>query len=162
MSATGQRLSLASVTGGTRVAVPTVTTVAGTQLAATVPSEATVSAGAVSFSRAGSYQWPFSADGFSGSFVLKVTSDVPDENAHAGASSCVQAGKVWVVVERDTGRQQGGCASEFGTGLEALTSAGFHPDRDWLRHGHRRLPEPGRGRQLLVVLACHRPDLEGR
>jgi len=127
VSATGQRLSLASVTGGTRVEVPTVTTMAGAQLAATVPSEATVSAGTVSFTHAGSYQWPFSADGFSGSFVLKVTSDVPDENAHAGASSCVQAGKVWVVVERDTGRQQGGCASKFATGLEALTSAGFTP-----------------------------------
>jgi len=127
VSAAGQELSLASVAGGARVEVPTVTTTAGKQWAATIPSEATVNAGAVSFSRAGSYRWPFSAGSFSGSFVLTVTSDVPDANAHAGASSCVQAGKVWVVLERDTGRQQGGCASKFGTGLEALTSAGFTP-----------------------------------
>jgi Leucine-rich repeat (LRR) protein len=127
VSATGQKLHLESVAGGAAVAVPTVTTVAGRQVAATVPSEATTTAGVISFGHAGIYQWPFATDGFTGSFTLHVTSDVPDPKAHAGASACVNAGRVWVVVERDTGRQQGGCATRFGTGLEALASAGFTP-----------------------------------
>ncbi len=40
------------------------------------------------------------------------------------AAVCTQAGNVWVHVELD-GDVGGGCATEFATGLEALTSAGF-------------------------------------
>ena len=37
---------------------------------------------------------------------------------------CLLAGNVWVVVEHDNGTVTG-CATEFGTGFEALTSAGI-------------------------------------
>lgn len=127
VSAEGQRLSLEPVAGGVAVQAPTVTTVSGTQVAATAPDGATTSSGKVTFARAGRYQWAFRTNGFSGSFTQVVTSDVPDAGAHTGAAACVQSGKVWVVVERDTGSQQGGCATQFSTGLEALASAGFAP-----------------------------------
>lgn len=127
VSAADQKLTLAAVAGGAQVAIPKVTTRSGESVAASVPSSATTSGAGVSFSRAGTYQWPFSVGEFSGSFSLKVTSDVTDDKAHAGASACVNAGRVWVVVERDTGLNQGGCATKFSTGLEALTSAGFAP-----------------------------------
>lgn len=40
------------------------------------------------------------------------------------AKSCIDAGNVWVHIENDDATD-GGCATEFGTGFEALTSAGF-------------------------------------
>lgn len=39
-------------------------------------------------------------------------------------AACLEAGNVWVHVELDD-TVGGGCATEFGTGIEALTSAGF-------------------------------------
>lgn len=125
VTAAGQQIGLASVRGGATVTIPTVITQSGAALAASVPSGATVRGTTVSFDRAGSYEWPFNSEGFSGKFVLTVTSDVADTSVHDAASACVGSGKVWVVVERDTGRQQGGCAAKFSTGLEALASAGF-------------------------------------
>lgn len=125
VTATGQQIGLTSVRGGVPVTIPTVTMRTGAALTASAPSGATVTGTTASFTHAGRYEWPFSSDGFSGKFVLTVTSDVPDVGAHDGASGCVRSGKVWVVVERDTGRQLGGCAAKFSTGLEALTSAGF-------------------------------------
>lgn len=127
LSAKAQTLTLADVAGGAVVEVPSVTTVAGAKVAATLPDGAIASDGGASFRRAGTYRWPFASGDFTGAFTQVVTSDVAEPDAQAGASDCVSAGKVWVVVERDTGLQQGGCASKFGTGLEALTSAGFTP-----------------------------------
>ncbi|MDO5737120.1 MAG: hypothetical protein Q4P15_11670 [Propionibacteriaceae bacterium] len=40
------------------------------------------------------------------------------------AAACLEAGNVWVHVELDE-TVSGGCATAFGTGLEALASAGF-------------------------------------
>jgi len=127
LSATSQSLTLPDVAGGAVVEIPSVTTVSGAKVAASLPEGATASGGGASFSRAGTYRWPFASGGFSGAFRQVVTSDVAEPDAQSGASACVAAGKVWVVVERDTGMQQGGCASTFGTGLEALKSAGFTP-----------------------------------
>lgn len=45
-------------------------------------------------------------------------------NAQA-ADACLAAKNVWVLVEDEAGTQSGGCATEFGTGLQALRSAGF-------------------------------------
>lgn len=45
--------------------------------------------------------------------------------AQVTASQCLAAKNVWVVVERADGAQEGGCATQFGTGMEALASAGF-------------------------------------
>ncbi|NHB84505.1 hypothetical protein G7085_07540 [Tessaracoccus sp. HDW20] len=55
----------------------------------------------------------------------RVTSDRVDEGVNEPAAACVAAGNVWVTVERDTGLRDGGCATQFRTGLEALASAGF-------------------------------------
>lgn len=44
--------------------------------------------------------------------------------AAAESDDCVAAGNVWVVVEHDDATI-GGCATEFGDGLEALNSAGI-------------------------------------
>lgn len=125
LSAKAQTLTLADVAGGAVIEVPSVTTVAGTKVAATLPDGAVGSDSGASFRRAGTYRWQFASAEFAGAFTQVVTSDVAEPDAQAGASACVSAGKVWVVVERDTGMQQGGCASKFGTGLEALASAGF-------------------------------------
>jgi|GEM_PF-1589343 len=125
LSATSQALTLAEVAGGVAVEVPSVTTVAGAKVTASLPDGAVASDSGASFRRAGTYRWPFASGDFTGAFSQVVTSDVAEPDAQAGASECVSAGKVWVVVERDTGLQQGGCASKFGTGLEALVSAGF-------------------------------------
>lgn len=129
VSATGQVLTLADTSGGVEVTRPSVTNLRGTKVFAQAPAGATAAGTGVIFARAGSYLWPFSEGSFSGTFRQRVTTDVVDDPGatHAGAAACVQAGKVWVVVERDTGLQSGGCASAFGTGLEALQSAGFAP-----------------------------------
>lgn len=59
--------------------------------------------------------------------ILTALAPIPSANAEAfpEATGCLAAGNVWVLVERDTGAQAGGCATEFGDGLEALQSAGF-------------------------------------
>lgn len=41
---------------------------------------------------------------------------------------CLEAGNVWVVVQPDQDSSWTGCATEFSTGLAALTSAGFSTD----------------------------------
>ena len=46
------------------------------------------------------------------------------------ANACLAAKKVWVLVEDEAGQQSGGCATEFGTGLQALRSAGFEVTGD--------------------------------
>lgn len=59
--------------------------------------------------------------------VLGLGVAVPVLNAAADASpaaTCVQADNVWVLVQFDD-ETKGGCATEFGDGLEALASAGF-------------------------------------
>jgi Leucine-rich repeat (LRR) protein len=127
LGATSQSLTLPDVAGGAAVEIPSVTTVPGAKVAASLPEGAVASGSGASFRRAGTYRWPFASGSFSGAFRQVVTSDVAEPDAQSGASACVAAGKVWVVVERDTGLQQGGCASAFGTGLEALKSAGFTP-----------------------------------
>lgn len=48
----------------------------------------------------------------------------PNAAANGTASSCLADGNVWVVVEHDSGTADG-CATEFGSGIEALTSAGI-------------------------------------
>lgn len=55
---------------------------------------------------------------------------IPLINASADPSpttACLDAGNVWVHVEVDD-NVRGGCASAFGSGIEALTSAGFDVD----------------------------------
>lgn len=42
----------------------------------------------------------------------------------SAAATCVEANNVWVLVQFDD-TTEGGCATEFATGLEALASAGF-------------------------------------
>lgn len=125
LSATGQRLALPDVRGGVVVDVPTAVGVDGTQVRADLPDGATAQDDGAVFALAGDYRWPFEDGGFSGNFAQRVTTDLVDPEANAGAPACVRAGNVWVVVERDTGLQKGGCATEFRTGLQALRSAGF-------------------------------------
>lgn len=48
---------------------------------------------------------------------------------NAAATQCLKQKRVWVVVQKDTATTTGGCASKFGTGLEALQSAGFSVHR---------------------------------
>ncbi|MSS46093.1 hypothetical protein FYJ43_08605 [Cutibacterium sp. WCA-380-WT-3A] len=43
----------------------------------------------------------------------------------SGTTKCVADQNVWVYVEQRDGTSKGACASRFGTGLEALESAGF-------------------------------------
>ncbi|MGD8215615.1 leucine-rich repeat domain-containing protein [Aestuariimicrobium sp. Y1814] len=59
--------------------------------------------------------------------VLSLTSLINPGTASAeddDAAACLAAGNVWVVVQDYSGTT-GGCATEFGDGLEALRSAGF-------------------------------------
>lgn len=44
------------------------------------------------------------------------------------ARDCVEADLVWVSVDFDDSTNKGGCATEFGSGAEALESAGFTPN----------------------------------
>lgn len=44
-------------------------------------------------------------------------------------AACLEAGNVWVLVQNDDATA-GGCATKFGTGFEALTSAGFDFNAD--------------------------------
>lgn len=48
----------------------------------------------------------------------------------ADVRSCVEADKVFVIVDPMDTAPKGGCASKFSTGYEALVSAGFEPDSD--------------------------------
>ena len=47
------------------------------------------------------------------------------EASPADAKACVEAQKVWVLVQYMDGRTEGACADKFGNGIEALESAGF-------------------------------------
>lgn len=129
LSATGQQLNLPSANGGVDVKAPTVRLPDGSSVPASAPQNSTATASGAMFKLAGTYQWPFTTlDGsFTGSFAQQVTTDAVDMSVHDAAAACLAAGNVWVVVERDTGLQQGGCATQFGDGLEALKSAGFTP-----------------------------------
>lgn len=127
ISATGQRLATDDARGGVAVQAPTVVSSDGTSVPAAAPEGHVLEDGAVTFARAGDYEWPFAAMGgsFSGVFAQRITTDVVDESVHDGAAQCLADDDVWVVVERDTGLQEGGCATEFENGVEALFSAGF-------------------------------------
>ncbi len=64
--------------------------------------------------------------------VVGLGLGVPLIQASANPSptaACLDAGNVWVLVQTDDA-VDGGCAEEFGTGLEALSSAGFEVDID--------------------------------
>ncbi len=130
LQATDMTGSAPDVKGGVASDVPTAFDATGTSVPLGAPAGATVANGKVTCTAAGSYSWPFTTTGgaFSGTITQKVTSDATDPDANKGAQACVQAGNVWVVVERDTGLQKGGCATKFSTDTEALTSAGFTTD----------------------------------
>lgn len=125
VQAIGQKLTMSDTPGGVSVSAPTVITVEGTTIAAGAPEGATATPEGARFTLAGTYTWKFSSGDYTGVFTQRATTDEVDPQANDGASTCVAARKVWVIVERDTGLQKGGCASKFATGLEALTSAGF-------------------------------------
>lgn len=52
---------------------------------------------------------------------------LPAHAASLDETSCLKANNVWVVVDDASGTVKGGCATNFATGLDALTSAGFTP-----------------------------------
>ncbi|MGA4670171.1 FG-GAP-like repeat-containing protein [Propionibacteriaceae bacterium Y1923] len=56
--------------------------------------------------------------------VARAETPITPANAQA-AEACLAADNVWVVVEDQTGKQTGGCATEFTNGRVALISAGF-------------------------------------
>lgn len=47
------------------------------------------------------------------------------ENSPTAARDCIENGNVWVNVDFSEAETEGGCATEFSTGAEALESAGF-------------------------------------
>lgn len=124
-SALDQTSTLPEITGDGAPAPVTVVGADGARLTTAAPAGVSVKAGVVTYPTAGSYTWSFSHPSFSGKVTQKVTRDRPAADPHAGAAACLAARNVWVVVERDTGLQSGGCATRFATGLEALHSAGF-------------------------------------
>ncbi|GAB3822613.1 hypothetical protein GCM10028820_33630 [Tessaracoccus terricola] len=64
--------------------------------------------------------------GFAAAAVALVAMAVPTGFAAADeAGDCLVDGNVWVVVEQGDAVIAEGCATDFGTGLEALTSAGI-------------------------------------
>lgn len=63
--------------------------------------------------------------GIAASAIALLALAIPSGFAAADeAGDCLVAGNVWVVVEHDSGSLDG-CATAFGTGMEALTSAGI-------------------------------------
>ncbi|MCI1749665.1 MAG: hypothetical protein LKI24_17500 [Acidipropionibacterium sp.] len=62
------------------------------------------------------------------SFAVAPTARAAGTSAaglNAAATQCLKQKRVWVVVQKTTTTTTGGCASKFGTGLQALQSAGF-------------------------------------
>ena len=56
---------------------------------------------------------------------LSLGVSLPQASADTSpTAACLEAGNVWVLVQTDA-VIDGGCADEFDTGLEALSSAGF-------------------------------------
>ncbi|TRY19037.1 hypothetical protein FOJ82_08030 [Tessaracoccus rhinocerotis] len=65
-----------------------------------------------------------SRTGIAAAAIALLAATVPAGFAAADeAGDCLAAGNVWVVVQDDSG-EFGGCATEFATGFDALTSAG--------------------------------------
>lgn len=127
LSAVDQRVALPQSPGDVLVPIPTLVGTDGSRFSAVAPTMAEPADGGVVFPVAGEYLWTFASDDatFTGVLSQFVTSDRVDPHVNDPAASCVAAGNVWVTIERDTGLRDGGCATEFGTGLEALASAGF-------------------------------------
>lgn len=132
LSARGQKLTLPDTAGGVAVAAPKVVDKAGQEVTANAPEGQELVGGKVTFKQQGNYIWPFTAMAgqFTGSFAQRVTSDAPVDPAlfaftDEDVAACVSAGKVFVIVDPVTVDMMGGCANKFGTGTEALTSAGF-------------------------------------
>lgn len=137
ITAQGQQLSLPDVAGGVPVAVPTVKDKAGAVVSAEPPTGLSAVEGKVTFKKKGSYSWPFTAMGgaFSGAFAQVVTADAPTDPKEFAFTDddlqrCVDAGNVFVIVDPVTVDIMGACATKFGTGAEALKSAGFTADSD--------------------------------
>ena len=97
--------------------------------------------------------------------VLSLGTLLAPPPAHAAdpAVACLEAGRVWVVVDDGTGAVTGGCATDGSSGLAALTSAGFTvvanggfvcqingqpttcdtSNKDWWSYFHRSQTTPG-------------------
>lgn len=59
----------------------------------------------------------------------------PTTKPGLAADDCLAQQNVWVVVQNDLGDQTGGCATQFGNGIQALRSAGFDvTGEDFITH----------------------------